>query len=118
MRKNLFFSLLFCSIALLNFSCSKDDDPAPVGPTTYNVSILPMSYNPATLTVKKGSIIKWTNNDATPHTVTSDDGTSFNSNNIPAGSTFSLTTGSATGNFPYHCTIHGVTMAGTLIITN
>jgi plastocyanin len=76
-----------------------------------------MSYSPGTSTVKIGTIVKWTNNDVTPHTATSDDGTSFNTNTISAGSSGTYIT-NKTGTFPYHCTIHGLSMAGTLIVTN
>lgn len=106
-------------IFLLNFSCSKPDDNSysgGTGATISPVSIFSMSFNPSPLTVKVGTIVRWTNTDVTAHTVTSNDGTSFNSGNIPSGAIFNLLTG-ATGNFPYHCNIHGMAMSGTLIVT-
>lgn len=75
-----------------------------------------MSFSPATKTVAKGTVVKWTNSDSYAHTVTSDDGTTFDSDNIGGGSTYSYTANTA-GTFHYHCKIHGVTMAGTLIVT-
>ena len=118
MRKNfLSVMVLLCTLLFLNISCKKDDPVVPAGPATTNVSILAMSYSPASVTVPKGSIVKWTNNGGTTHTVTSDDGISFNSGNITVGSSISLTTASV-GTFPYHCLIHGTSMAGTLIVTN
>jgi plastocyanin len=42
---------------------------------------------------------------AVPHTVTSDDGTTFDSGTIPVGGTFRHTFTRA-GTFPYHCNYH------------
>lgn len=70
---------------------------------------------PASTTVKKGTIVKWYNEDGYAHTVTSDDGNSFNSGNLAGGATFSYTAGTA-GTFTYHCNIHS-NMHGTLVVT-
>jgi len=112
--------LIGISLTLLN-SCSKGGSsggtvvtPPPAGSS--DISIGSMVYTPATKTVSKGTIVKWTNNDGTAHTVTSNDGTTFSSGSIGSTGTFSYTTITA-GTFNYHCTIHGVTMAGTLIVT-
>lgn len=123
MKKNLFLALLIANLLIfLCFSCSKSSDNNNAGgggggggtpPTA--VSILGMSYSPSSLTVKVGTVVKWTNTDATPHTVTSDNGTTFSSPTISAGGTYQYTT-VTTGTFPYHCTIHGITMSGTLIV--
>ncbi|MEO6406464.1 MAG: cupredoxin domain-containing protein [Ferruginibacter sp.] len=121
--KSLSMKLLYAVVflVLLNVSCSKSDNNPGTGgggggATSTPVSILVMSYSPSTVTVKTGTVVKWTNTDATSHTVTSDNGTTFSSGNIAAGAVFNYTT-AATGNFPYHCTIHGVLMAGTLVVT-
>lgn len=120
MRKNFLLPIaLFFAILLFNFSCSSSDTaPAPnPTPTTVNVSILAMSYSPATVTVVKGTIVKWTNNGGGPHTVTADNGTTFDSSTLNVGGVFNFTT-SATGTFQYHCLIHGLSMSGTLVVTN
>lgn len=53
------------------------------------------AFSPATLTIKVGSTVTWTNMTPVPHTVTSDDGKSFDSglsNPIaPSGGTYSFT---------------------------
>ena len=67
------------------------------------------AFSPATITIKVGTTVTWTNMTATPHTVTSDDGKSFDSgisNPISAsGGTFSHAFMTA-GTFAYHCQIH------------
>ena len=75
-----------------------------------------MAFSPASKTVSLGTVVKWTNNDGYSHTVTSNDGTTFNSGTVTAGGTYSYTAAVA-GTFAYHCTIHGTSMSGTLIVT-
>lgn len=75
-----------------------------------SVSIQAMSFIPATLTVKAGTIVTWTNNDSVEHTVTSDAGL-FDSGLISAsgiyssGGNFSFTFATV-GTYAYHCKIH------------
>ena len=78
----------------------------------------PFAFSPATLTVPVGTMMIWTNMTGAPHTVTSDDGKSFDSgtaNPIGAqGGTFSFTFTKA-GTFAYHCQFHTF-MKGTIIV--
>lgn len=84
------------------------------GSTSSTINIYNMAF-PTSTTVKKGTTVKWYNQDGYAHTVTSDDGTTFDSGNLAAGSTFSYTANTA-GTFSYHCNIHS-NMRGTLIVT-
>jgi plastocyanin len=68
------------------------------------VTIESNSFNPASLTIKVGETVTWTNKDSYAHTVTSDNG-AFDSGNIASGSTFSFTFDTA-GTYSYHCSIH------------
>jgi amicyanin len=76
------------------------------------------AFSPATLTIKAGTTVTWINNTAVGHTVTSDDGKSFDSgtsNPIAAqGGTFSFTF-TTPGTFAYHCEIHPF-MKATIIV--
>jgi len=74
-----------------------------------------MTFSPSTITVKLGTTVSWKNTDGYAHTVTSDDGTNFNSGNLGAGASFSYAT-KAVGTFDYHCNIHSG-MTGTLVVT-
>ena len=79
-----------------------------------SVSIVPgagtntssLGYSPDKITVVIGvnNTVTWTNNDASPHTVTANDG-SFFSGNMATGGTFSYTFTSP-GTYAYHCTYH------------
>ena len=76
------------------------------------------AFSPATLTIKAGTTVTWKNTTAVGHTVTSDDGKSFDSgtaNPIAAQSgTFSFTF-KTPGTFAYHCSIHPF-MKATIIV--
>jgi plastocyanin len=63
-------------------------------------------FTPNTITVVLGvnNTVVWTNNDSSPHTVTSNGGV-FDSGNMAPGQTYSFTF-SAPGTYAYHCTYH------------
>ncbi|HET9825925.1 MAG TPA: plastocyanin/azurin family copper-binding protein, partial [Chitinophagaceae bacterium] len=79
--------VLFSTVLI---SCSKSSSPnnAAPPPSSNTVSIVNMSFTPASITVSAGTTVKWNNNDNMTHTVTGDDN-SFDSGNISAGSSFS-----------------------------
>lgn len=65
------------------------------------------AFQPASLTIKKGTKVTWTNNDSVEHTVTADT-TAANAPDSPQldqGDTYSFTFND-TGTFAYHCTPH------------
>lgn len=96
-------------------------DPAPVKTPTKSriappatpklVTIQNFEFKPASLTVSKGTIVKWINNDSMPHTVTSD---AFQSGLMQQGNFFTYQFDTA-GNFPYSCKIHP-SMKGGIIV--
>jgi amicyanin len=77
------------------------------------VTIQNFAFDPATVTVKVGDTVTWTNKDSVDHNVTADNG-EFKSDNLAQGSTFSFTFTKA-GSYPYHCTIHPY-MTGTVVV--
>jgi plastocyanin len=74
------------------------------------------AYAPNELTVTVGTPVTWINTGAQPHTVTADDGVSFDSGNLDSQVAFNLTPESP-GAFTYHCTYHPW-MTATLTVTN
>jgi plastocyanin len=143
MRKTSLFAIVafLLIISYTQFSCSKSNSGTPNSggnsPVTVTISMINMTFSPATVTVAKGTIIQWQNNDPYPHHVKSNDGdsTSFESGDIPGTSTTTtgggyyggtttttvpggtyLYTANVVGTFPYHCTIHGLMMSGTLVV--
>ena len=117
----LIVAVLFCVILFVVFSCSKNGSYSSSGGNGGNnnpngISMTNMTFSPSTKTVAKGTVVTWTNNDAFAHTVTSNDGTSFDSGVINSSGTYSYTANVA-GTYNYHCTIHGLAMSGILIVT-
>lgn len=97
---------------------SATSTPAVTGEssTSSSVEIKNFSFSPTSATIKAGTTVTWTNNDAVPHTITSDpDGSLFKSSTLNPGETFQFTFSTA-GSFPYHCSIHS-SMQGTVIVT-
>ena len=81
---------------------------APAAPPSHSDSTITISdfkFAPATLTVRHGSQIRITNSDGVPHTLTADDGHSFDSGTVATGDAATIRVARA-GRFSYHCTIH------------
>jgi plastocyanin len=89
----------------------------PLPPGTVGVNIRDFSFTPASLTVKVGTTVRWTNQGPSGHTTTSDTGV-WQSTTLSApgggggygspgsaGGTFNFTFTQA-GTFPYHCSLH------------
>ena len=89
--------------------------PAPKAPATGAVAVTASGFQPATLQVKVGTTVTWTNNDTAAHTVTSDTAGVFDSGPINAGATFKFTFSRA-GTFGYHST-SDTGWAGTVTVT-
>ncbi len=121
-------SLLTCVVALAGcgggssspMPTTPTPTPAPGGtsPTTVSIPLgasaqTTAAYVPDSITVSVGTTVKWTNNDAIAHDVTSKNNLFF-SGNMGPGATFSQTFQS-TGSFPYYCTIHSG-MTGTVTV--
>lgn len=84
----------------------------PVAGTAVNITNF--AFTPATLTVKVGDTVTWTNKDEEPHTVVANDG-SFHSPGLDANATYSFTFTKA-GSFDYICSIHPF-MHGTVVVS-
>ncbi len=78
-----------------------------------SVQIANFSYSPATLTVKVGDSVTWTNMDSAGHSATADDN-SFDTGILDYGKSGTVTFQKA-GTYTYHCSIHP-NMHGTIIV--
>lgn len=104
-------------------ACSPESSGGPTLPPSDVIIVVGAStlgaaaYDPNPITVSLAAHPKviWANNDGFQHTVTADDGVSFDSGSIVSGEAYSHTF-SATGTFKYHCSIHAG-MVGTLVVT-
>ena|SRR5580765_6919129 len=82
---------------------------------TNSVSINNFAFSPASITVKKGTKVTWTNKDSTSHTVTADSSSGPKSSLLGQGESYSFTFDTV-GTFSYHCQVHS-TMTGTVTVT-
>jgi plastocyanin len=117
----LLIGLTICTFVIVLFACSKSgggygsSNNGGGNNTGNSVSIKNFAFSISSLSVKSGTTVTWTNNDATTHTVTADDG-SFDSGNIAPGATF-MHTFSTAGTIAYHCSIH-TTMKAKVVVGN
>jgi plastocyanin len=89
---------------------------APDAPVAANtVAIQNFAFSPATVTVKAGSTITWTNQDQDQHTVTAMNDGPFHSAPLNTGESFHYTF-TTPGRFEYLCTIHPF-MTATVVVT-
>lgn len=87
---------------------------APVRSGVVQIAYRNIAISPDTVKVKVGSTIVWTNHDPIEHNVTSQSGPAhFASHNLSEGQTFRVTL-TKPGVIHYLCTIHPVTMNGTI----
>ncbi len=119
MKKYLALIIILTLVVPLFFACTSSTTPATnpaktaPAPSGNAVTMSNFAFSPATLTVKAGTTVTWTNKDSATHTATSDTG-AFDSGNLSKGATFSYTFNTS-GTFAYHCTIHP-SMKGTIIV--
>jgi plastocyanin len=104
MRKSNWILCVAVSMALAVGALTTVQKSVAAGPPTVDVKIDNFSFTPATLTVKTGTQIVWTNGDDIPHTVVSDD-QSFKSKVLDTDEKFTFTAGKP-GTYSYFCSIH------------
>lgn len=87
--------------------------PRPARASDSSVKIDNFTFNPATLNVKPGAIVAWTNEDDIPHSIIAVDG-KFHSPALDTGDAFSVTL-TDPGAYDYYCGLHPH-MKGTIIV--
>src|SRR5215475_5891689 len=85
-------------------SQNKETSPKPAdGPV--QVKIDNFTFAPTPLTVAAGTTVQWVNRDDIPHTVVSDDKTTFKSKALDTDENYSYTF-TKPGTYTYFCSIH------------
>ena len=85
--------------------------PPPMSPTVEMPGVI---YTPAEVTIQQGGTVTWENTFNEQHSATSDSGF-FDTGIFSPGEQSTLTFNTA-GSFPYHCTVHGFAMTGTITV--
>lgn len=118
--------LLVLTVAALAGACGGSSSTAPVpGPTPPGNVCTPgngtvcltasNTFNPSSMTVTRGSTVTWDNATGVTHNVTFDTpGSPANIGNFASGA--QTATFQTAGTFDYHCTIHGTSMSGKIIV--
>ena len=89
------------------------EEGAPASPTAH-VKIDNFAFTPTQLTVAAGTTVEWVNRDDIPHTVVSDDKTTFKSKALDTDDKFSFTF-TKPGTYSYFCSVHPK-MTGKIIV--
>ena len=82
--------------------------------TRVRVRIVDFRFRPASITIDRGTVVKWKNRGGTSHTTTSNDGV-WDSGMLAPGDTFARRF-RRPGTFAYHCSSHA-RMKGTIVVT-
>jgi plastocyanin len=82
-------------------------------PAAAEVRIAEHRFAPDTVTVQRGTTVRWVNDDDDPHTVTSDK-EAFASPGMDKREAWTFTF-AAPGTYTYHCALHP-TMTGTVVV--
>lgn len=88
--------------------------PAPAPSPLSTIHVKNFAYVPDTVTIPAGAIVKFVQDDETPHTVTASDG-SFDSGNLNQKQTWTHTF-TKPGTYSYFCAYHTY-MKGKVIVT-
>ena len=83
-------------------------------PAGLQVTIDNFSFAPATVTVPAGTEVTWVNHDDIPHTVVSEDKTTFKSRALDTDEKFSFTFAKP-GTYNYFCSIHPKMVAKVIV---
>lgn len=89
--------------------------PAAAPVATNAVTIKGFAFSPASITVKAGTSVTWTNQDQDAHTVTSTSN-AFGSKALNTGASYTYTF-TKPGTYNYLCTIHPF-MTATVVVTS
>jgi plastocyanin len=79
------------------------------------ITISNFTYEPASVTVRPGATIRVINRDGVGHSVTSDNGSAFDTGVIGANAVGEFTAPTTAGEYSYHCTPHP-SMQGKIIV--
>ena len=110
MAASRFGALLF---AVGVFALAAMPRPDAASGVTHTVTMDGTTFKPASMTIKLGDAVAWTNEDPFPHTATAIAATpAFDSKPLAPGGRFTFRP-TAKGDYPYKCTLH-TTMRGTL----
>ena len=118
MDRRIMSAVALATLALIGAACS-GGEPKKAASASNAVTIQGFLFKPASLTVKAGTDVAWTNRDDIAHTITSGSPGNltgvFDSGDETLGKTFTHSFGTA-GKFAYFCKNHN-SMTGQITVT-
>jgi plastocyanin len=105
-------TLVFTAVTVLALAVAGASRPAAT--VTKTVRITASGFSPASVTIKTGDAVRWTNNDTKNHQVVANNGT-FASPTITPGRSYTHTFNTA-GTFRYHDALHP-SLTGRVVVT-
>jgi plastocyanin len=106
--------LVVTGIGACSSNAKKPASTAPGGAQSTVQASDAQQFSPLTLTITAGQMVTWTNGGTINHTVTFDSGPAFDQPLNPGKNVTRAFT--AAGTFAYHCSIHGQSMHGTIVV--
>jgi len=104
--------LLIPIIAIFLSACSPQTPTADKNSTIISQNF---AYSPQEVRVKAGQTVTFTNKDLVGHSVTSENGSSFDTGVIDSNQTITFTAPNTPGSYPFYCTVHP-NMKGMLVV--
>ena len=110
------FGIVLVGAMFLHAAAGKaaNESPANSPAMVQEVKIDNFTFAPASVTVAQGTTVRWVNRDDIPHTVVSDDKTTFKSKPLDTDQEFSYTF-TKPGTYSYFCSIHPK-MTGKIVV--
>jgi plastocyanin len=106
--------ILAALASLATLACGSDGGNPTDGGPDGDITVSNNAFTPAAFSVAASGTVTWAwNSGGVQHNVTFDDG----ENSATQGSGTYQRTFTAAGSYPYHCTIHGAAMSGTISVT-
>jgi len=99
------FAIIAFTLAFAILTTPQESSAADNPASSRAVKIDNFSFAPQTITIPAGTQVTWTNEDDIPHTVVSEDKTTFKSHALDTDEKFSFTF-TKPGTYTYFCSIH------------
>ena len=110
MKKILIIVALVIALSLVA-GCNNADNQDSTSTSTNSVEIKDFAFNPATINIKAGTVVTWTNQDTAKHTVKLDE---IESPSLAKGQSWSYSF-TTPGTYNYICSLHP-SMKGKIIV--
>lgn len=83
---------------------------------SHTVTMKSISYEPKVLNIAIGDKVEWNNKSYTEHSATFEDSAKFKTGLIQPKKSSQPIVFDQAGSFHYHCSVHGKTMSGTIVV--